>query len=164
MALKITKEIGTNRGITNNAYIRIHGYEISKQGFLKLNLQMYQNEEDAIVKVGETPLFKESFSLEIGSTFIIPLVKTLTRQVEKDVFVEEEYEKSIPLMDENNKFTGEFKTELAIQKVPKKMMVEEEYGVPDLSLLVGADIFEFGYSALKVKLIQLFGAENVVDC
>jgi hypothetical protein len=36
--------------------------------------------------------------------------------------------------------------------------------VPDLSSAEGVDIFAFGYSHLKAKLIDLFGAENVVDC
>jgi hypothetical protein len=36
--------------------------------------------------------------------------------------------------------------------------------VPDLSSAEGVDIFAFGYSHLKAKLVGLFGAENVVDC
>jgi hypothetical protein len=44
--------------------------------------------------------------------------------------------------------------------------VEETYTktVPDLSPLEDGTIFAFGYAKLKDKLVELFGAENVVDC
>lgn len=36
--------------------------------------------------------------------------------------------------------------------------------VPDMSPLEDGTIFAFGYAKLKDKLVELFGAENVVDC
>jgi hypothetical protein len=46
--------------------------------------------------------------------------------------------------------------------------VEEEYTVKkivaDLSSAEGVDIFAFGYSHLKAKLVDLFTASKVVDC
>ena len=47
MALKITTQIGTNKGITSEAYIRISKYTIDKAGYGKFNLQIFQKEEDA---------------------------------------------------------------------------------------------------------------------
>ena len=47
MALKITTQIGTNKGITSEAYIRISKYTIDKAGYGKFNLQIFQMEEDA---------------------------------------------------------------------------------------------------------------------
>jgi hypothetical protein len=46
--------------------------------------------------------------------------------------------------------------------------VSEEYTVtntvPDLSSAEGVDIFAFGYSHLKAKLVSLFSAAKVEDC
>ena len=45
MALKITTQIGTNKGITSEAYIRISKYTIDKAGYGKFNLQIFQKED-----------------------------------------------------------------------------------------------------------------------
>jgi hypothetical protein len=47
---------------------------------------------------------------------------------------------------------------------PENVDVEETYEVPNLSLIEGQDIFEYGYTKLKEKLVTLYGAENIVDC
>ena len=162
MALKITAEIGTNRGITNSAYLRIVNYQISKFGYLQLNTQMFLNEEQASVPMGQIVAGMECFNIQIQNMLMIPLTKTLTRTVNKMVMVEEEYEKKTPIYDENGQLTGNFNTETATHSIPKQMDVEEEYQVPDLSLIENQDIFAYGYAALKTKLIQTFGAENII--
>lgn len=164
MALKITAQIGTNRGITNSAYLRIVNYQISKFGYLQLNTQMFLNEEQALISVGQIVAGMECFNVQIQNILTIPLAKTLTRTVNKIVMVEEEYEKKTPIYDENGKLTGTYDTETSTHKVPKQMDVEEEYQVPDLSLIENQDIFSFGYAKLKEKLIETFGAENIIDC
>ena len=162
MALKITTQIGTNRGLTSEAYIRISKYEISKLGFMNCWLQIYQNESDANQPAGETPIYKECVSLEIGSTHKIPLVNTLTRTVTKIQLVEEPQTTIVPVYV-NGVQTGTEERQTTT-RVPREVEVEETYEVPNLSLLGGQDIFAFGYASLKEKLMALHGAENIVDC
>lgn len=165
MALKITKQIGTNKGITDAAYIRIVNYSISKFGYLQLYTQMFVSEEEAnSVKLDQIVAGMECFNSDITNMLKIPLVKTLTKKVEKTIVVQEEYERKVPIMDDNGQFTGNFKSEMSIGDITKKVEVEEEYQIPDLSLIQGKDIFAFGYENLKNSLIKLFGQENVIDC
>jgi len=164
MALKITTQIGTNRGITSEAYLRIVNYQISKMGYLQLNVQMFLSEEIASTPIDQIVSGMECFNTEIQNSFKIPLTKTLTRTVKKTVSVDEEKELKIPIMDGDGGFTNEFKTEMSTIKVQKEMDVEEEYQVPDLSIIEGQDIFTFGYTKLKEKLIEIYGAENIVHC
>ena len=162
MALKITTQIGTNRGLTSEAYIRIFRYEVSKLGFMNCWLQVYQSEADANQPAGETPIYKESVSLEIGSTCKIPLVDTLTRIVKKQQLVEYQETIKVPIYVDAVQTGVEDK--VVTRKKPMEVDVEETYEVPNLSLIEGEDIFEYGYTKLKEKLVTLYGAENIVDC
>jgi len=47
MALKITTQIGTDKGITSEAYVRIADYQISKYGSANFRIELFQSEEDA---------------------------------------------------------------------------------------------------------------------
>jgi hypothetical protein len=162
MALKITTQIGTNRGLTSEAYIRISKYEVSKLGFMNCWLQVYQNETDANQPEGETPIFKECVSLEIGSICKIPLVDTLTRTVKKIQLVDHKETVKVPVYIDGVQ-TGLEDREIT-RKNPMEVDVEESYEVPNLYLIEGKDIFAFGYTKLKEHLVELFGNENVVDC
>lgn len=162
MGLKITTPIGTNRGLTSEAYLRIGSYEIFKSGSIHLWVQIYQTEADANQPIGETPLFKESVSLEIGSTIVVPLLKTLTRMVTKTQLVEEDQTITVPKIVDGVTVGSEEK--VVTKRAPKEVEVEEEYTVPDMSLLEGQDIFQFGYAKVKEKLATLYGAENIQDC
>ena len=46
MALKITTQIGTDKGITSEAYVRIADYQISKYGSANFRIELFQSEED----------------------------------------------------------------------------------------------------------------------
>jgi len=162
MALKITTQIGTNRGLTSEAYVRIFRYEVSKLGFLNCWLQIYQNEADANQPAGETPIYKECVSLEIGSTCKIPLVDTLTRTVTKTQLVEYQDTVRVPVYVDGVQ-TGTEDRQVT-RKRPAEVDVEETYEVPNLSLIEGQDIFVYSYAKLKEKLVSLYGAENIVDC
>jgi predicted S18 family serine protease len=164
MALKITTQIGTNRGLTSEAYVRIGGYDLIKQqGSLILSLQVYQNESDANQPLGTTPLYKESVSLEIGSILRVPLLKDETIIVKKNMPVEETQTITVPVRDTEGNVTSTEEKEIT-RKVLKEMDVEEIIKVPDMSIIKGQDIFAFGYTKLNEHLAGLFGAENVVDC
>lgn len=122
MALKITAEIGTDKGITSEAYIRIVNYTIAKNGFATFKTELFLNENDAKTSVS-WPFNdnKEVENEQIGKELTIEF----TKEVEKDgIFIK----------------------------------------VPDLTEAYKTNIFTFGYSLLKDKLIGLFGKENIVDC
>lgn len=141
MALKITTQIGTDKGITNEAYIRISDYQISKQGAsATFRLEIYQTQAESI----ENPGFGTSAkNQQIGEALYVSFMK----QVEQTI-------------------TGTRITSYDENQNP----IEEEYTetitVPELDIsdAESTNIFAFGYSKLKTKLQELFGAGNVVDC
>jgi len=168
MALKITKSIGTDKGITNEAYVRIADYQISKSGNANFRIQLYLNEADATpASVSLGPMGGEQArNQQIGEYLSIPLTKqveetktrTMMRPVETDVV------KTRTVTNE----AGEEVTEEYTIKEYSTEEVTEEYTVtntvPDLSSAEGVDIFAFGYSHLKAKLVSLFSASKVEDC
>ncbi len=46
MALKITSQIGTDKGITSEAYVRIADYQISKSGSANFRIEIYQSQSE----------------------------------------------------------------------------------------------------------------------
>jgi len=49
MALTINTPIGTDRGLTNNAYVRINEYRVLKTGECIFDIHIYKSKEDAII-------------------------------------------------------------------------------------------------------------------
>ena len=47
MALKITTQIGTDKGITAEAYVRITNYQLNKFGSASFQIEIFQSEADA---------------------------------------------------------------------------------------------------------------------
>jgi hypothetical protein len=167
MALKITKSIGTDKGITNEAYVRIADYQISKSGNANFRIQIYLNEADATPNVSMGPSgIEQARNQQIGEYLSVSLTKqvdevktrTMMRPVEVDVV------KTRTITNEE----GEEVTEEYTVKEYSTEEVTEEYTitntVPDLSSAEGVDIFAFGYSHLKAKLVSLFSAAKVEDC
>ena len=163
MGLKITTQIGTNKGLTSSAYVRISNYEISKTGYVQLNLQIYQNEEDANQPPLETPIFKECSSFEIGSFLKIPIMKELTRTVKVNQLFDEVQTVLLPKLNADGTLGEDEEREITV-KVTREVDVEQTYEAPDMSIVENQDIFTFGYTKLKEKLVSLFGNENIVDC
>ena len=168
MALKITKSIGTDKGITSEAYVRIADYQISKNGSANFRIQLFMSEADA----SATPNAMipvdgaQARNQQIGEYLSVPMTKqveevktrTMMRPVEKDVV------KTRTITNAE----GEEVTEEYTEKEYTTEEVTEEYTVtltvPDLSSAEGVDIFAFGYGHLKAKLVSLFSASKVVDC
>lgn len=168
MALKITKSIGTDKGITSEAYVRIADYQISKSGNANFRIQLYLNEADATptnASMGPTG-GDQARNQAIGEYLSIPMTKevtetktrTMTKPVEKDVV-------------KTRTITNEAGEEVSEEYTVKEYVTEEvteEYTVtltvPDLSSAEGIDIFAFGYARLKEKLVSIFTAAKVVDC
>ena len=143
MALKITTQIGTDKGITSEAYVRISNYQLSKFGSANFQIEIFQSEEDATPAGTGMPgmMAGQARNQQIGDTLYVPL----TRQEERTNTHE------VPGTDaDGNPFPDRVETVTVT--------------VPDLSSAEGVDIFEFGYTHLKAKLVDLFGEDNVVDC
>lgn len=143
MALKITTQIGTDKGITSEAYVRIANYHLSKFGSANFGIEIYQSEEDVPTPGNAMPgvMGGQARNQQIGDSIYVQL----TTQQEREVTY------AVPGTDaDGNPFPDRTETITV--------------SVPDLSSAEGVDIFTFGYSHLKAKLVDLFGAENVIDC
>jgi hypothetical protein len=118
MAIKITKQITTDKGDTSEAYVRISIYTINKYGNASFSIEIFQNEADSkletLVNNVQQHLVKNA---EIGENLYILLNKNVDSNL-----------------------------------------------VPDLLSVKGIDIFQYGYSKLKEKLVELYSVENVIDC
>lgn len=167
MALKITKKIGTDQGITSEAYVRIVNYNINKNGIANFALQTFMSATNAEGVSTSTPGASGTVrNTAIGDTFQVFLQKEVEEKytVMKPVAKEVEIEQTVGTTDEEGNPT----TEVVKQKVTQTVLEEVEETrialVPDLSLLVGQDIFQFAYAKLKEKLSTEFGASYVKDC
>ena len=168
MALKITKSIGTDKGITSEAYVRIADYQISKSGSANFRIQLFMSEADATASPNAMAPIDggQARNQAIGEYLSVPMTKqveevktrTMMKPVEKDV-------------TKTRTITNEAGEEVSEEYTVKEYVTEEvteEYTVtltvPDLSSAEGIDIFAFGYGKLKEKLVSLFTASKVVDC
>lgn len=168
MALKITKSIGTDKGITSEAYVRIADYQISKSGSANFRIQLFMSEADATASPNAMAPIDggQARNQAIGEYLSVPMTKqveevktrTMMKPVEKEV-------------TKTRTITNEAGEEVSEEYTVKEYVTEEvteEYTVtltvPDLSSAEGVDIFAFGYGKLKEKLVSLFTAAKVVDC
>ena len=141
MALKITAQIGTDLGITSEAYIRISDYQISKQAAsatFRIEIYQSQPEEGATYGFG-TSARNQQIGDALYVSFMKPVEKTVT----------------------GIRITGYTETQEPIEESYTQTITVQEL---DLSGAEATNIFAFGYAKLKTKLQDLFGAGNVVDC
>jgi hypothetical protein len=168
MALKITAQIGTDKGITSEAYVRIADYQISKYGSANFRIELFQSEADSVPATSYPGMSGGvARNQQIGESLYIAMTKQVeeTMTVKRMVPVQVEFTEEAPgPLDEEGNPTSttvtRTRTEMQEQDVEETMTKT----VPDLSSAEGVDVFEFGYSHLKTKLEGLFGADNVVDC
>lgn len=161
MALKITTQIGTDKGITSEAYVRIADYSVSKFGSANFRIELFQSQADAEPSTGN--MYStiagagQARNQQVGENLWVALTKEVeaTRTVQRSV----EVVTPAVLAEDDTIVTPETRTW-------EMQDVEETYTttVPDLSPLEEGTIFAFAYGKLKTKLADLFGAENVVDC
>lgn len=170
MALKITVPIGTDRGITSEAYVRITDYIISKSGSASFRLEIFQSQEEASTDANSIipSVGMSSRNIQIGERFSVSLLveKQIKVPTVSSTVVYEPVERKVADTKDENGNALTFKTVTVVEQKVQTKNVEElsTIKVVDLSPLVGVDIFNFGYSNLKEKLSDIFGAENVVDC
>jgi len=169
MALKITSQIGTDKGITSGAYVRIADYQISKSGSANFRIEIYQSEADVPSVSSPMPVSMSGTSRnqQIGENLWVALTKeidvTVTEKRIVPVQVQEEVQVPGPV-DESGNSAPMSQTVTRTEMQEQDVEVTHKRIVPDLSTAEDVDIFEFGYGKLKAKLVELFGASNVVDC
>jgi hypothetical protein len=148
MAVKITNNIGTDLGITNEAYVRIADYNLSKTGGgANFRLEIFQSQEDIQASPGATMnMGRTARNQQIGETLYVSFWKT----------IETEVTKTRPTMGTS----GESGSEPQMEEYQETVITSEI----DFSAAEATNIFAFGYSELKKKLKTLFGDSNVVDC
>ena len=169
MALKITAQIGTDKGITSEAYVRIADYQISKYGSANFRIEVFQSQDDAAPAGGTYPGMGGGVARnqQIGESLYVSLTQQVeeTRTVQRMVPVQVEFEEEVagaPDADGNPTTTTVTRTRTEMQEQDVEETITKT--VPDLSSAEGVDVFAFGYGHLKTKLEGLFGADNVVDC
>lgn len=167
MALKITAQIGTDKGITSEAYVRIADYQISKYGSANFRIELFQSQEDvAAPGAGIYPGMGGGIARnqQIGESLYVAMTKQVEEivTVKRMVSVETTEEVSVPSPIEGEEPTTQTVTRQTMQEQDVEETITKT--VPDLSTAEGIDVFEFGYAHLKTKLEGLFGAANVVDC
>jgi hypothetical protein len=165
MALTINTPIGTDRGLANNAYVRINEYRVLKTGECIFDVHIYKTKEDAIIADSNIATYGKAnhltcTSLEIGKEVRVDLsreiVKTVTIPTETPTTAV--VTKTIGSGDRMKSYTV---TESSIEI--KNNTFETTLKIADWTTLENHNIFEFGYSMLKDKLVQLYGDENVID-
>ena len=167
MALKITSQIGTDRGITSEAYVRIADYQISKYGSANFRIELYQSQDDVVVPGGypgpNMSANGPARNQQIGESLYVAMTKQVTETVTVKRMVPVQVEEEVPGTpdaDGNPTTITTTRTEMQEQDVEETVTKT----VPDMSGAEGVDVFAFGYGKLKAKLQDLFGEANVVDC
>ena len=149
MAVKITTNIGTDLGITNEAYVRISDYNLSKNGVgANFRLEIFQSQEDVAESGGSTYIGRTARNQQIGETLYVSFWKT----------VETEVTRTRPVMSAGT--SGSAGSGPEMEEYQETITTQEI----DFSAAEATNIFSFGYSELKKKLKELFGDSNVVDC
>lgn len=133
MAIKISTQIGTSQGITDEAYVRIYRYVIDRnKGALELYVNVFKNEESA--RLLET---------NIGSRVGSPIHERFLAKVDAIP-----HWHSIPMT-------------ASIEEIIDGRVYHKK--VPDFSSLQGEDIFAKAYPLLKAKLATDLMERNVIQ-
>ena len=149
MGVRITTDIGTDAGITNEAYVRIADYNLSKNGGgANFRLEIFQSQEDTSTSAGLMTTGRVARNQQIGETLYVSFWKTVETQVTK----------TRPVMAMGT--SGSSGSEPQMEEYQETVTTQEL----DFSAAEATNIFAFGYSELKKKLKTLFGDSNVVDC
>lgn len=161
MALKITKQIGTDKGITSEAYLRISDYQISKYGSANFRVEIYPSKGD--ITEGSIMMSGTARNQQIGDSFHVPMNKVVSETVKVKKVLPVEVTEQVPgPIGEDGKETLVDKVRIEFKEQEAEEVITKT--VADMSSAENIDIFQFGYTHLKEKLVGLFGAEHIVDC
>jgi hypothetical protein len=154
MAIKITAQIGTDLGITNEAYLRITNYQIQKGGFANFQTQLYLNEEAATSSSALYPapgmVGNIARNQQIGENLYVDL------RVPSQSIVYRTITTPSQSIGESGSIT--------YTNVETTVSESVTVMVPDFTAVEAANIFEFGYAKLKEKVSEVFGSGSHEDC
>jgi len=154
MAIKITKQIGTDLGITSEAYLRITNYNVQKGGFANFQTQLFLNTEAATSSSNLYPGPGMGGQLarnqQIGDNLNVDLRVPSQSVIYRTVSMPSQS------IDESGSVTYT-NVETVVSESVTVM-------IPDFSQVEDANIFEFGYAKLKEKVDEVFGTGSYQDC
>jgi hypothetical protein len=154
MAIKITKQIGTDLGITSEAYLRITTYNIQKGGYANFQTQLYLDTEAATSSSNLYPGPGMGGAVarnqQIGDNLYVDLRVPSQSVIYRTV--------SMP-----SQSIGESGS-ITYTNVETTISESVTYMIPDFTAVEEANIFEFGYAKLKEKVDEVFGTGSYQDC
>lgn len=152
MAIKITTQIGTDLGITSEAYLRIVNYNIQKGGYANFQTQLFLDAEAATSGSNLYPGMggMTARNQQIGESLYVDL----RVPSESVVF------RTMNIPSQSIDESGSISYTTVETTVSESVTVM----VPDFTAVEEANIFEFGYAKLKEKVIEVFGTGSYEDC
>lgn len=152
MAIKITTQIGTDLGITSEAYLRIVNYNIQKGGYANFQTQLFLDEEAATSGSNLYPGMggMTARNQQIGESLYVDL----RVPSESVVF------RTVNMPSQSVGESGSITYTTVETTVSESVTVM----VPDFTQVEEANIFEFGYAKLKEKVAEVFGTGSYEDC
>ena len=152
MAIKITTQIGTDLGITSEAYLRIVNYNIQKGGYANFQTQLFLDAEAATSGSNLYPGMggMTARNQQIGESLYVDL------RVPSESVVFRTMNIPSQSVDESGSIT--------YTTVETTVSESVTVMVPDFTQVEEANIFEFGYAKLKEKVIEVFGTGSYEDC
>jgi hypothetical protein len=173
MALEITQQIGTSRGITSEGYVRIESFEFRKQnGFLRVYPKLYMNRHEAAS--ASRDLFDEhspgmldkeweAQNFEIPEVYKFHLTESQVRS--REFLRVETVSESVDQMVPDPENPGQEITQSSWTYDTISVSGSEEY-MADVISTAGISensIYEFAYPLLKAELKGVFGSDSVID-
>jgi len=153
MAIKITTQIGTDLGITSEAYLRIVNYNIQKGGYANFQTQLFLDAEAATSGSNLYPGTgggQVARNQQIGESLYVDLRTPSESIVYRTV--------NMP-----SQSIGESGS-ITYTNVETTISESVTIMVPDFTEVEAASIFEFGYTKLKEKVAEVFGTGSYQDC
>jgi len=171
MALHINTQIGTDKGITSDGYVRINRFEIQKdRGLIRVFPKLYMSADTAAsASAIDFDLHNPSYTNNqwdaknhlIKEEYQFPMTSSVVREREytRTELVSSSVEQEVP--DPDN--PGEVITESVWNYENQIVSGTEEYTVDivDNSAITGSSIYEFAYPLLAYELGVHFGFDNV---
>lgn len=154
MAFKINKTILTDKGETNEAYVRFSKYEIDKVGEALFYIEIFLSDREVLEPVPGIFNANACKNDQIGQAISVRLKKTIMVDAPSKRTVETE----IPaVVDEDGTIITPARKEYTEEDVVDTV----EKAVPDMTPLTTGTIFEYAYEKLRQKLVTLYGEEYI---
>lgn len=172
MALKINKQIGTNKGITSEGYVRIENISLfGKQGILRVQPLLYLNEDAAYsaskndevdevsARMVDNDWQADNVSVESLYEFALTSSELRTRNYTRY----EDISHSVEYYYPNPTNPDEILTGSRWEHSSGWVTGSEQYmaNVVDLTPVIENSIYDVAYPLLKVKLEESFGVGTI---